>query len=177
MKKLLFAVIVGALYSSASFAGEAKVGWGKLDDFSDVVVGSESKERFRERLIKEFEEVFSAMAKKLPDGYVLNIEVADLDLAGDARFVAWTDMYPIRVMEEIYWPRMNFAYTLKNAKEEIVVHGKEELRDMNYLRGFKFPSGATSFEYEEKMLQDWFKKQVLAGSFPSKDVRAVASTN
>ena len=175
MKKLLFAVIVGALYSSASFAGEAKVSWGKFDDFTDVVAGSESKERFRERLTKEFEEVFSAMAKKLPDGYVLTIEVSDLDLAGDARYGNWATINPIRVMREIYWPRMNFAYSLKNANDEVVVSGKEELRDMNYLHRFRIPSGATSFEFEEKMLQDWFKKQVLAGSFPSKDVKAVAT--
>lgn len=176
MKKLLFAVIVGALYSSASFAGEAKVSWGKLDDFTDVVAGSESKERFRERLTQEFEDVFSAMAKKLPDGYVLNIDVSDLDLAGDAKFGTWAAIYPIRVMKEIYWPRMNFTYTLKNANDEVLVSGKEELRDMNYLHRFRIPSGATSFEFEEKMLQDWFKKQVLAGSFPSKDVKALAST-
>ncbi len=176
MKKILIAALLCGLYSSTASAGEAKVSWGKLDEFTDIHAGSEFKERFQERLTKEFEAVFSAFAKKLPDGYELNIDVTDIDLAGDARPGQWMYGQQIRVMREIYWPRMNFSYTLKNAKQEIIISGKEELRDMDYLHRFRIPSGNTTFEFEEKMLQDWFKKQVLAGHFPSREVKAVVTS-
>lgn len=176
MKKLLIPVLFCALYSTAASAGEAKVSWGKLDDFTDVYAGSEFKERFQERLTKEFEAVFSAFAKKLPDGYELTIDVTDIDLAGDAR--PGESMYgqPIRVVRGLSWPRMNFSYTLKNAQQEVVASGKEELSDMDYLNRFRFFSGNTAIEFEERMLQDWFKKQVFAGHFPSREVKAVVTS-
>jgi hypothetical protein len=174
MKKILISALLCGLFSSAANAGDAKVSWGKFDDFTDVYAGFEHKDQFRERLAKEFEAVFSAFAKKLPEGYELSIDITDIDLAGDSRPGNWLHGHQVRIMREIYWPRMNFTYSLKNAQQEVLASGKEELRDMDYLRRFRIPSGNTEFEYEEKMLQDWFKKQVFNGTFPSKDVKSLA---
>lgn len=174
MKKVFFALLVLSAYPSFAGAGEVKVNWGKLDDFTEINPGHETKEHFRERLTKEFEDVFAALAKKLPDGYQLTVNISDIDLAGDIRPGASFSVSQIRIMREIYWPRMNFSYELKNPQQEVIAQAKEELRDMDYLHKVRIPSGRTSFEYEEKMLNDWFKKQVLAGIFPTKDTKAVA---
>lgn len=174
MKKFLFALFALTGLSNFVHAGEVKVNWGKLDDFTEISPSNESKERFRERLTKEFEDVFAGLAQKLPDGYQLIINVSDIDLAGDVRPGPWYATNQIRIMREIYWPRMNFSYELKNSQQEVIASAKEELRDMDYLHRMRIPSGKTSFEFEEKMLNDWFKKQVLAGTFPTKDGKAVA---
>ena len=54
MKTLLFAAFALSLSSGAVLAGEAKVSFTKLDDFSDIKAGNENKERFRERLRKNY---------------------------------------------------------------------------------------------------------------------------
>lgn len=175
MKKLLLALSVMAVFSGVAQAGEAKLNWGKFDDFADVVTGHMSKEMFHEQIQKDFALVFNHLAKKLPDGYELEVTVTELDLAGDIRPGMWVgSMHDIRVMREIYWPRMNFSFELRNEKKEVIATGKEELRDMDYLRRARIPSGNTSFEFEEKMLQDWFKKQIASGNFPSKEGTSVA---
>lgn len=175
MKKLLLVLSVMAVFSGLAQAGEAKVNWGKFDDFTDIVSSHSSKELFREDLQKEFALVFNHLAKKLPDGFELEVTVTDIDLAGDVRPGMWvSSTHDIRVMREIYWPRMNFSFELRNEKKEVIATGKEELRDMDYLRRARIPSGNTSFEFEEKMLQDWFKKQIATGNFPSKEGVAVA---
>ncbi|MBI3714263.1 MAG: DUF3016 domain-containing protein [Burkholderiales bacterium] len=174
MKKLLLVLSVMAVCSGVAQAGEAKLNWGKFDDFTDIVPSHESKEMFRETIQKEFAAVFNHLAKKLPDGFELEVTVTDIDLAGDIRPGMWLSTHEIRVMKEIYWPRMNFSFELRNEKKEVIATGKEELRDMDYLRRVRIPSGNTSFEFEEKMIQDWFKKQIATGNFPSKEGVAVA---
>jgi hypothetical protein len=172
MKKIVIACLILSVFSGAAHAGEAKLKWGNLDDFTDVSPGYELKDAFRERLMQEFGLVFSNFASKLPDGYQLDVTVNDLDLAGDVRPSA--SIHQIRFMTQIYWPRMKFQYELRNEKNEIVSSGVEELRDMDYLGRARVPSGRTSFEFEEKMIHDWFRKQTIAGVFPSKDMKAVA---
>jgi hypothetical protein len=78
-------------------------------------------------------------------------------------------------MKSIYWPSINFTYEIKDDKGVVVVSGKEELRDMDYLSHIRIPSFNTIFEFEERMLQVWFKREILSGRFPSKDVKAVAT--
>lgn len=173
MKKFLFALSLLAFQASSAYAGEAKLTWGNFDKFSDVQEGRDSRDRFRENLMKEFTDIFNAQAKKLPDGYVLSVDVNDLDLAGDIR--PSMSSWQIRIMTTIYWPRMNFNYELRNEKSELITSGKEELRDMDYLNHARFPSGVTHFEFEERMVQDWFKRQLAAGTFPSKDSTKVAA--
>lgn len=178
MKKLVLTCLSTCLFLSAfpslAQAGDAKLTWGNLDSFSDISPGYELKDAFRERLMKEFGLVFSNYAKKLPDGYQLDVTVTDVDLAGDVR-PSMSSVNHIRFMTSIYWPRMKFHYELRNDKNEVVSVGDEELRDMDYLGRVRIPSGHTSFEYEEKMILDWFRKQTHAGVFPSKDMKAVAA--
>lgn len=178
MRKLVFTGLSTCLllsaFSSFAYAGEANLKWGNLDNFTDVSPGYELKDAFRQRLMKEFGLVFSNFAKKLPDGYQLDVMVNDVDLAGDVR-PSMSSANHIRFMTTIYWPGMKFHYELRNDKNEVVSTGDEELRDMDYLARSRIPSGATSFEYEEKMISDWFRKQTNAGVFPSKDMKAVAA--
>lgn len=176
MKKLFWVLVVLATYSGTANAGDAKLNWGKFEDFADVQSSHENKEAFHDRVAKEIAAVFSSLAKKLPEGVHMEVNVTDLDLAGEVRFEMAYGASQIRVMRAIHWPRMNFTYELKNAQGEVVASGKEELRDMDYLSHSRIPSGHTSFEFEEKMIQDWFRKQVFAGHFPSTDTKSVAAT-
>ncbi|WMW79414.1 DUF3016 domain-containing protein [Undibacterium cyanobacteriorum] len=175
MKKFLFAAGLIGMSINFAYAGDSKVNWGNLDKFTDVQEGRDQREYFRENLKKEFSEIFNGLAKKLPEGYTLTVNVNDLDLAGDIR--PSISYWQIRIMTTIYWPRMSFDYELKNDKNEVVASGKEELRDMDYLNRIRIPSGRTQFEYEEKMIQDWFRHQYAVGNFPSRDVKAVAGNH
>lgn len=172
MKKILIAVLLASLNYGTAYAGESKLNWGNLDKFADIQEGREHREVFRENLKKEFSEVFNHLAKKLPEGYTLTVQINDIDLAGDIR--PSTSIWQVRIMTSIYWPSMNFEYELRNEKNEIVASGKEQLRDMDYLNRPRIPSGRTHFEFEEKMLQDWFRHQFKSGEFPSNANKQIA---
>ena len=167
MKKIFFALAVTSMVASSAFAGVAKVSWQEPEKFTDIRPSNETRAGFQERVFKDFDQFFADLAKKLPDGYQLDVTVTDLDLAGDVNGLYSKMGRDIRVIKEIYWPRMSFSYTLKNSQNELVASGKEQLKDMSFMSRASLASGRTSFDYEEKMLEDWFKKQQRDKVFPS----------
>ena len=72
----------------------------------------------------------------------------------------------IRLVKDIYWPRMSIRYSLLDAKGQLITEGKEDIKDMNFMFGSAIGSGNRSFQYEERMLRDWFKRQQRDKVFP-----------
>lgn len=146
------------LGANNAFAGDAKVVWGELEKFTDIRSSFETKEMFNQRLMKEFNDVFSGLAKQLPSDFTLEVNIYDIDLAGEVRYLSASG-FNNRIVRGIDWPKISFEFVLKNDKGTIVAAGKEDLKDMNFLNQRRIPSGRTSFDFEEKMLQDWFRNQ------------------
>lgn len=168
MKHLFVNVALMATLISPAFAGEAKVTWQEPEKFTDIRPGNETRDGFQARVFKDFGQIFSDLAKKLPDGYQLEIIVSDLDLAGDVNGLYATRARDIRIIKELYWPRMSFSYTLKDANNALLASGKEELKDMNFMSRVGISTGNSSFNYEETMLRDWFNKQQREKIFPAR---------
>ncbi len=171
MKKYPLAILfASALVSvtSLAHAGEVKVTWQDPDKYTDIRPTSETREAFQQRVTKELDAVFQDLAKKLPDGVQWEVTVTDLDLAGDVRPPQGARINDIRIVKDLYWPRMSLHYKMSDSSGKVLAEAKEDIKDMNFLMSSMIPSGHTSLQYEEKMLTDWFKKQQREQIFPSK---------
>lgn len=166
MSKLLFCLIALYLGTSAAFAGEAKVHWQDTDKYMDIRPANESRDGFHARVFREFERMFDDLAKRLPDGYKLQVNVTDLDLAGEV----WPTRSgrEVRIIRSIDWPRISFSYVLTNPQGQEVKSGKEDLKDMNFQSRLNVRSGMDNFFYEEAMLSDWFAAQQRSKAFPTR---------
>jgi len=156
------------MLSDIASAGEVKVTWQDPDNYTDIRPGNENRTSFREQIFKELDQVFAGLAKKLPDDIQWNVTVTDLDLAGDVRPMMGAGVSEIRVVKEIYWPRMSFNYTMTDTKGAMVAEGKEDISDMNFMMTRPINIGNGSFPYETKMIEDWFSKQIKNKKFPTK---------
>lgn len=168
MKRLFLVVIAVSTLSLSAFAGESKVSWQEPDKFSDIRPGNENKAAFQQRLMSDFDAIFADLAKKLPDGYQLEIDVSDLDLAGDVNAGHSMASRDIRIVKDIYSPSMSFSYRLKNTKSELISSGQEQLRDMGFMSKTRPTLSNSAFPYEERMLRDWFDKKQKKKIFPAK---------
>ncbi|MFZ6656618.1 DUF3016 domain-containing protein [Undibacterium sp. TJN19] len=168
MKKMCIALFFLAALSGQVSAGEVRVSWQEPEKFTDIRPSNERASDFQSRLIKEFDQMFAELAKKLPDGYQWDVTVTDVDLAGDVRPFFHASYNEIRVIKELYWPRMSFNFELKDAQGNSVASGKEDIKDMAFLMRTNIPSGHNSFQYEEQMLRDWFHTQQKEKIFPSR---------
>jgi Protein of unknown function (DUF3016) len=143
-----------ALAGAHAFAA-SNVKFVEPDKFSDMPFPTWE----REEVLKELDAHFAKLAKSLPAGQDLKVEVTDIDLAG-------TD-FPGRMGRDVRilkggadWPRINLKYSIE-AQGRTLASGEARVADMNYLRQHNpYPSNE-SLRYEKRMLDQWFKKDVL----------------
>ncbi len=135
-------------------AADVEVKWTNSDKYSDIDAGEEHRKHFKERTFKSFEKHFAKLAKSLPENQKLVFDITNIDLAGD---VHHGGMNRIRVVKDIFFPRIEFTYQLLNADNTVVKSEKVALKDMSFLMhsGLKYRN--QSLGYEKEMLDDWFK--------------------
>ena len=170
MRKYCFALALacGCFAYPIANAGEVKLTWQDPDNYTDIRPSNETREGFREQVFQSLGQVFADLAKKLPDDVTWNVTVTDVDLAGDVRPGMRPGGGDIRIIKDIYWPRMSFNYTMIDAKGAVIAQGKEDIADMSFLMTRPFNISSSNFPYETKMLDDWFRKQVKNQRFPVK---------
>ncbi|MFZ6686810.1 DUF3016 domain-containing protein [Undibacterium sp. SXout11W] len=170
MKNFFLALVVSGvgLLSGVADAGEVKVTWQDPDKYADIRPGNESRDNFRAQVFKELGQVFTDLAKKLPDDVQWSVTVTDLDLAGDVRPMMRAGGNEIRIIKDIYWPRMSFNYTMTNATGQTIAESSENISDMGFMMSRPLNVGNGSFPYESRMIEDWFQKQLKSNKFPAK---------
>lgn len=142
-------------------AGESEVTWTNPDKYTDIRAGNEHRAKFKARIFNHFEKHFSKLSEKLPDGQVLKVNVTNVDLAGDVRF---DTMDRIRVIRDLYIPRMKFTYELVNSNKSIVDSGEVDLKDMGFMQQSANIGHHQAIYYEKKMLNKWFKNTFIKKS-------------
>ena len=151
----LLSLVVVLISAATAQAAQVEVKWTNPDKYSDIDAGQEHRQHFKDRTFKAFEEHFAKMANTLPEQQKLVFDIKNLDLAGDINFGG---MKRIRIIKDIFFPRMEFSYQLLNADNTVVKSAEVSLKDMSFLMHHSFRYRNKSLSYEKKMLDDWFKK-------------------
>lgn len=148
-------LLAACLLASGAALADVSVTYVKPEEFTDVP----RSQIEREQMQKEFTEHFAQLAKKLPAGQNLKIEVLDVDLAG--RMVPRRATDDIRVMNGgADWPHMQLRYTLE-ANGQVLRSGEANLSNMTYQQGFNRYSSSDPMRYEKQMVDEWFNKEFL----------------
>jgi len=155
-------LLTAIAFSASVFAGEAKVTWQNPEKYTDIRSGNQSQKSMLKSIDKSFGKEFSELASKLPAGYQLLVTVTDLDLAGEVDPIPSRMMDQIRVLKDLYFPRITFDYQILSSGGVSVLEAKAlTLKDMQYLSGTRSTRSSDSYYYERKMIRDWFNKDVL----------------
>lgn len=94
----------------------------------------------------------------VPAGMQLEIQVTDIDLAGD--FEPWRgpQFDHVRITRDIYPPRLSLEFRLTDGSGRVVSTGKRELRDIAYQGRLVRPLD-DYLRYEKDMVRDWFHNE------------------
>jgi hypothetical protein len=97
---------------------------------------------------------------QLAAGQTLEVTFTDIELAGD--FEPWQGprLNDVRVLRDIYPPRIALNFTLRNAQGEVIDQGERKLTDLGYLQGLSLPNNQDSLRYEKRMLNDWLRREL-----------------
>lgn len=154
---LRIAVAASIFASQPIFAATAEVEFVNPQKFTDAGTPRQYVDRdanltnIRNHLVKQ-------AASLLPADQKLVMQVTDVDLAGS--FEPW-QLYSreVRIVKEIYPPKIDFTFKLVRADGSIVKEGERSLRDTGFMSGPSMGYGGDNLRYEKVMLDEWFEKE------------------
>ena len=144
--------------AAGASAGTAHVHFVQPENFSDVPFFSPD----RDQVLQELSRHFDKLAARLPAGQQLDVQVTDIDLAGET----WPSRFrgqDIRIVKGgADWPHMSLSYTVTQ-DGKVVKSGKDDLSDMAYQMHTTRYGSDDALRYEKNMLDQWFRQRVVAG--------------
>lgn len=134
----------------------------KYTDLKDSWSDSEN-ERGRDRYLPPLREYLEqTLANRLPAGQQLTMTFTDIDLAGD--FEPWRGIQfeDVRIIKDIYAPRMNFTFKVTDAGGAVVKSGERKLLDLGFMFNITPAFRDDPLRYEKAMLDSWFSQEIVA---------------
>ncbi len=123
----------------------------KTDRFDSESGRADLEEQFTAHLNKLGTELLSA-------GQRLEVKFTNIDLAGAYEPWRGPQFDDIRIMKDLYPPRMSFEFRLLDASGKVLNEGKRELSDLSYLMQTLFPT-SDGLRYDKKLLTDWMRSE------------------
>ena len=120
-------------------------------------------ERGREHYLPLLKEHLEQTAgRRLAPGQKLTVTFTDIDLAGD--FEPWRGMQfnDVRIVKDIYVPRLTFTFQLTDEGGRVVKEGERKLTDLGFQSRITGGFRDDPLRYEKSMLDDWLREELPA---------------
>jgi hypothetical protein len=129
----------------------------KFTDVKDDYFGSE---KGRDSYLDQLKEYIVQRAnRRLPAGQTLTVSISDIDMAGD--FEPWRGprFNDVRIVKDIYPPRIDLSYKVTDASGKVVSEGKRELRDLSFMMNLSIDR-QDPLRHEKNLLDDWMRRDL-----------------
>ena len=164
--KTLLVTSLGLFISGVLWAADATKPATSVDvvfiqpgEFTDVSRDGYASGRDQDGILSDLKAHVEKMAHQyLKEGQVLSVRFTDIDLAGG--FEPWRghQYNDIRIVKEIYPPRMDLEFKLTSAEGKIISEGKRQLRELGYLSRMVLPNN-DPMRFDKQMLEDWMRRE------------------
>ncbi|MDB6127251.1 MAG: hypothetical protein JWM35_1147 [Verrucomicrobia bacterium] len=164
-KSLFFCAVVGLAATGLVSAADAtanvnertEVTFLNPEKFADVRDAYMGSDKGRDALLDQLRDYIVQRAKTyLPPGQTLSITVTDVDLAGD--FEPWRgpQTTDVRIVKDIYPPKIDLEFKVVGADGSVVKEGKRQLRDLAFMMKISI-NRDDSLHFEKALIDDWFR--------------------
>jgi hypothetical protein len=143
--------------------GPVSVQWNDPAKFTEIRQSTNRFEAERGDWVQQLARyVQTSAAKPLQAGQTLEVTLVDVKRAGDYEPWHGPRGRDIRIMRDIYPPRITLQYTLKDASGRIIDEGDARLSDSGYLHNIGLKSDTDPLRYEKRLIDDWVKRQLTS---------------
>lgn len=128
-------------------------------DVRDEYMGDASRTTYLEQLR---EHLLERSRHHVPEGQFLSVTITDIDMAGDFEpwlGPRWTD---VRIVKDLYPPRIDLSFRLKDASGRVVAEGRRQLRDLAFLMKLSMTFRDDPLRHEKALLDDWLQAEFPA---------------
>jgi len=101
----------------------------------------------------------SRVADALPAGERMELTITDIERAGDYEPWAGVDLRDVRVVRDLYPPRMSLSFTRYGADGQVIAQGERNLADPGFLFGTR-ANESDPLRFEKRMIDDWVRREL-----------------
>jgi len=156
--------VVSTTHEVSTKAGAATVvvTFNHPENFTDVRTSMTGADSDRDSLLDDIRDYMVEQAPRfMGAGQVFSVTFNDIDMAGD--FEPWRgpSMGDVRIVKEIYPPRITLDFSLKNAAGAEIASGARVLTDLNFMNTLPVTAFRDDrLRHEKTLLYNW-----LSGEF------------
>lgn len=132
----------------------------KPEEFTDVKESTFGSDRERTALLGDMQKFIRQTSERfLPEGTRLDLKITNVDMAGE--FEPWrgAQFDDIRIIKDIYPPRIDLEFRLLDGSGKVLKEGKRELRDMAFMMRIAVMPRDDQLRYEKELLLDWLRAE------------------
>jgi hypothetical protein len=127
------------------------------EKFTDVKDGLSDTPKGRDAILDQIKDYIIGQAKKyVAEDQKLTVTITDVDLAGDFEPERSPRLQDVRIIRDIYPPKINLTFKLTAADGNELKHGTRELTDVMFMNNLTFNSN-DPLRYEKNLLDDWLR--------------------
>ncbi len=161
MKTTIILATLGLLagVASAESVGAVKVNFVDTDNFTDFTDSYSFPDRGREAYVKELAQFIEQRAEsRLGGDLQLEVVITDVDMAGE--FEPWhgARAQDVRIVKDLYPPRINLSFRLTRSDGTVVAEGNRRLRDLGFMFAAR-PGDSDPLRYEKQLIDSWMRKE------------------
>lgn len=165
--RMFLGAVVGSVVAGVMFAADpaAKTNtWVEVvflhpENFMDVRDAFGASEKARDGILTQLQDyLIRETMSCVPEGQKLVITFTDIDLAGDYEPWHGAAAMDVRVVKDIYPPKMNLEFKLTGADGKVIKEGKRQLRDLIFMSK-PYINRDDALHYEKALLEDWLHKE------------------
>ena len=159
---MLLALIGGAAFAQDKDAAAARVQvtWAPTATLSEVKDNQLNRGWLRpQEWMKSLGDHLRQRADRvLPAGEQLQVTIDDIKLAGAYEPWRGPDAQDIRILTDLYPPRIDLHYTLRGSDGAMLREGNNKMRDNSYLQR-TVPASTDPLRYDKRLIDDWLRKE------------------
>ena len=159
MKTLAF-LILSTLFIVSTLSATVEVIFENPEEYRDIDYGDGNTRRGIKVHLPILEKHILKQGKRfLKEGQTLSMTITDVDLAGEYEPWRSPDFDDIRIVKDIYPPRISFSFELKDSEGTVLKSGEEKLVDMSFQYRVRISSYDDLF-YDKEMITDWMRLMI-----------------
>jgi hypothetical protein len=149
--------VLGVRAADTKTSPRVEVTFVEPEKFTDIADGPRGSDFGREGNVEELKTYLVERANRyVPAGQKLLITVTDVDLAGEIEPWRSGSAHDVRIVKDIYRPRIELSYKLVDASGATIKEGKRSLTDMTFNMNIN-PNRSDPRVYEKRLLDDWLR--------------------
>lgn len=143
--------------------GPVAVSWTDPSQFSELRFSGNRWEAARGDWVRQLASyVQERAARRLPAGQTMDVSITDIQRAGRYEPGLGIRYDSVRIMRDVYPPRMTLSVRITDASGQVVAEGERKLADTSYLMNASTSSNTDPLRYEKRMIDDWLRRELPA---------------